>query len=185
MKNRNIFICFLIAGFASCGPAYQIRKTDKANHKLYVSATTNEVVAPMVASDYNLKHPIDQKPIYIKGKDSVRIDSIPYDVVRDSLIKIECPTVNFDSLRKVWTKTIYHNTVDTLQVLDTNCLRRLNLQLTNYSQLQGKNLQMVEDNAQLNKSKGKVTLWLVGVSIAFLLVLLAIVYNFIKPKAKL
>ena len=89
-----------IAVLGSSCTAYRAARQEKKDNKLLAKAITNERVFPRVASAYNILHPITQKIVYLKGKDSVRVDSIPYDRVRDSIIRIDCPTVNFDSLKK-------------------------------------------------------------------------------------
>lgn len=183
MKNRFLFfVLFMvtIAGLQSCGSAYRLRKTEKENHKLYVAATTNEVVSTMVASDYNLKHPIAQKITYIKGKDSLRIDSIPYDVFRDSIIKVECPSVNFDSLKRAWTKVIYHNSVDTIVYPDTTCWRKVDIIQSQYNVLQGKYVQQTVQAASLSKTQKKTSLWLIIVSVGAFLIISGLTYLLFK-----
>lgn len=163
-------------GLHSCSPSYRLRKEQKQDNKLYKEVISNDRVLPKAANVYNMLHPITQKIIYIKGKDSIRVDSIPYDVIRDSLIKVECPTVNFDSLKKAWTKVIYHNSTDTLIFPDTTCWRRAENISNQYLQLQGKYDQQTTQITSISKSQKKTSLWLIGVSILSFIIIAGLTY---------
>jgi hypothetical protein len=181
MKNRVFlfFVLFMVAmlsGLQSCGPAHRLAKQDKQDHKLYKEVISNDRVLPKAANVWNMLNPIGQKIVYIKGKETTIIDSIPYDVIRDSLIRIECPSVNFDSLKKVWTKIIYQLRTDTLTYPDTTCWRRVDIIQSQYNTLQGRYSQQTEQVASLSKSQKKTSLWLIGVSILAGIIIAGLTY---------
>lgn len=161
-------------GLHSCSPSYRLRKEQKQDNKLYKEVISNDRVLPKAANVYNMLHPITQKIIYIKGEDSIRVDSIPYDVVRDSLIKVECPTINFDSLKKAWTKVIYHYSVDTVITPDTTCqhemialkIENVDLRVSNAS----KDGQILQQDKQIKATNKKSNIWMwlfIGMAILF------------------
>jgi hypothetical protein len=180
MKALKLFAVILIAGQIAGCSAYKAARQTKKDDKLYKNATTNPRVAPRVAYDYNMLHPIDQKTILIKGKDSIVIDSIPYDRVRDSIIFSECPTLNLDSLKRALTRTITKIRTDTLLIPDTSTLRRLGSVQANYTNLQGKYEQQTAQVSETKKDLSKWKLWSI-VSGAFLLLVIGfLIYLLLK-----
>lgn len=121
------------------------------------------------------QHPITpQQPIYIHGKDSVVYshDTIPVDRVHDSIIKVACPLLDMDSLRKANVSIIreYHYITDTLIQKDTTCERKNTVLINTNNQLIGKNAQL---NTDLDASKHKANVWMwIGIGLIILVLVL-------------
>lgn len=159
MKLQLFFGLLCIAALGSSCAAYLASRQTKKDDKIYKNAVTNERVFPRVGEKWNLENPITQKTIYIQGKDSIIEVPVIVDVVRDSIIKVECPTLNLDSLKRSLTHVVIKLRIDTLIVADTTCERRLNSVLTNYSKLQGKSEQQTIQQKDTEKKKQK-NFWL-------------------------
>jgi hypothetical protein len=71
-------------------------------------------------------HPVLPNNIYVPGKDTTIYDSIAYPIYVDSIIIKDCPKLNLDSLKKLFTKTIRITNirVDTIKKEDVE-LKRL------------------------------------------------------------
>lgn len=182
MKNLSRFCSLLLmaAYVSSCAAYFAARQTKKDNEAISYAVTHKKSVMKPVADIWNSLNPVDQKVIYIKGKDSIRIDSIPYDKVRDSEVVLLCPSVNFDSLKKVWTRIIYHNSVDTFVTPDTGSLRRIYVLQSNLGEIQGKYDQQITE-VQFSKTKNsKLTLWIIALSISLLVIIALVIYKTIK-----
>lgn len=159
MKPQLFFGLLCIAALGSSCAAYYASRQTKRDDKIYKRAVTNERVFPRIGEKWNLENPITQKEIYIKGKDSIIEVPVIVDVVRDSIIKVECPTLNLDSLKRALTHVVIKLRIDTLIVADTTCERRLNSVLTNYSKLQGKSEQQAIQQKDTEKKKQKNFWW--------------------------
>lgn len=172
--------------YATSCTAYKASRQQKKDDKLQVEVIRNERVLPKVIDYWNFLHPITQKPIYIKGKDSVvySTDSIYIDRVKDSLIKIECPYLNLDSLRKANTKIIreYHTSIDTIIQIDSMAQHKLIVSNANLLYMQGKyDERSVAYFAEKKKASNR-TIWIIGLSIFWLLTVIAGVYFYAKKK---
>lgn len=132
---------------------------------------------------YNSLHPVvEPKPVIIKGKDTTiySTDTLIIDRVKDSLIKIACPQLNLDSLRKANTivKYVDHYRVDTLPVLDTTCQRKYNLSQYNVGVLSGKNEELNTQLLIANKKSQNKLWWLIGAGV----IILGLIYLLFKKK---
>lgn len=182
MKNLflSVALFFIAAYVSSCAAYLASRQTKKDDKAISYAIIHKQSVMKPVADIWNSLNPIEQKVVYVKGRDSVRVDSIPYDRVRDSIISKECPSVNFDSLRKTWTKVIYHNSVDTISIPNTNSIRTIYSLQYDISNMQGR-LDQQKLELQSSKSKnGKLVLWIIGLSISLLVIIGLVIYKTIK-----
>ena len=157
MRNQIFFLLLSIAVLGSSCAAYLASRQTKKDNKLYVKAVANERVYPRIGERWNLDNPITQKTIYIKGKDSIIEVPVIVDMVRDSIIKAECPTLNLDSLRKALTRTVMHIRIDTFTQPDSNCIPKLHDAQLRNSNLQGK---YDQQSIQLTQEQKKSSKWL-------------------------
>lgn len=130
-------------------------------------------------------HPTFPETTYVKGKDSVRIDSVSYPVVDTLLIKEKCKELNIDSLKRLLTRTVYYSRVDTFYRQDTVLRRQYDLLLTEKYYLQG---QLLAVDGQLTQAQKTATkrlgyIWLTGVAGGLLVLLLT--YFLIRRNGKL
>lgn len=113
-------------------------------------------------------HPTQVQTIYIKGRDSVVIDSIAYPVFIDSIIKQKYPALNTDSIANTLRKTITILRVDTLKLPDTSLNRQLDFSLHTLYLEQGKSQQKDIQIASLEKTVTKKNWILVALGIIIL-----------------
>lgn len=105
-------------------------------------------------------------PVIIKGKDSIVYiyDTVFANPVGDSLIKIACPTLNMDSLRKALTRTNIekHYIHDTLREIDSTYAALYYQKVAENEYLSGqsnvKDRQLAENAAELKSVKLQRTL---------------------------
>lgn len=139
---------------------------------------------------YIATHPIvEPKPVIIKGKDTTiySTDTLIIDRVKDSLIKIACPSLNLDSLRKANTivKYIDHYRVDTLPVLDTSCARKYNKSQYDNGVLTGEKTQLTAQVKQADKKAQIRLYWIIGLGLALAIAVFILLKNlFFKTKLK-
>ena len=180
MKTQLFFGLLCIAALGSSCAAYLASRQTKKDDKIYKNAVTNERVFPRVGEKWNLENPITQKTIYIQGKDSIIEVPVIVDVVRDSIIKVECPTLNLDSLRRTLIRTVTHIRIDTFIQPDSNCIPKLHDAQLRNSNLQGKYDQQATQLIQEQKKSSK-WLWLFIVA-ASVFILSWGAFIFIKAK---
>ena len=194
MKNQFLIgLLILIAGLYSCSSAYQLRKDTKLDNKAISRAVIRKATVMKPIGDmYNALNPVEAKEVYVKGKETIVIDSIPYDRVHDSLIEAKCPTLNLDSLKKALTKTVYKTSVDTSKRVDTTCERKYisvnNELIQSKIESAKKDGQILELTNQLLKETKSSHKWMwifIAAGVVILLENLLLLYNFIKPKPKL
>jgi hypothetical protein len=186
MRNQTLFVLFIIAVCVSSCTAYKASRQQKKDDKLQVAILSNDRVLPKIIDYWNFAHPIDQKPIYIKGKDSVvySTDSFYVDRVKDSLIKIECPYLNLDSLRKanVTYKIQLRYRIDSFIIPDTTCERRLTVVTNTNTYMKSQyDLRSVDYFAEKKRVSNRNYL-VIGISIFWLLTVIAGVYFYAKKR---
>lgn len=150
MKNL-LGISMLLMTLLSCRVIRE-HKVNKAIGTVLSDAGARERVYQIQAG----LHPVTpQQPIYIPGE--TVIDSVPYpvDVVRDSIIKADCPELNLDSLKRVLKTTITKLKVDTLVVPDSGIVIALNNARMLNSFKDGQMLAQEEQINKLNKDLSK------------------------------
>ena len=136
---------------------------------------------------YLTLHPIVQpRPVIIKGKDTTiySTDTLIIDRVKDSLIKVACPLLNLDSLRKANTivKYVDHYRVDTLPVIDTACAREYNKSKYDNGVLTGENKQLTIQKAQSDKTSIIRLYWIIGLGVFIVLGLFLWIRSFFLKK---
>lgn len=151
--------------FLSCNAIKEL-KDDRAIGRVLSNPTLTARVASVI--------PVEFKEVYIRGKDSIitRIDSVPVPsgVNIDSLadaIKNDCPTVNFDSLKRAWTKTIYVDNlrVDTFYTPNPDLYRRLLNAEVMVANFTGQLLQKDLDVKNLERKSRERTVWEIGIGV--------------------
>lgn len=168
MKNCFLFWGLLyIAVLGSSCTAYKAARQTKKDNKIFAAAISNPRVSQNLDAYYNLRHPM-QKPILVKGKDSIIEVPVIVDRVHDSLIKIACPSLNLDSLKKAVATTKIILRIDTLKLPDSSCERRAQITQNSFVTLQGKydqqNIQLTQEKKSVNK-----LLWLFIAACAFII----------------
>jgi uncharacterized protein YceK len=156
---RNILIFAVVASLlVGCSAAKEIRKDNQALTRVYGKPDLlNKAHALWLANNPIVNTP----PTIIHGKDSIVYinDTVIVDHVRDSLIKIACPTLNLDSLKKALTKTntVIHYKTDTLNIIDTSCARLYNQKVAENNYLTGqsnvKDRQLTDNKDEIRKLK--------------------------------
>lgn len=165
-KKWLVYLCIGLAValmIASCA-------TSKDN-KAFNRVTANTTLLNKAGRIWEKSNPcIPADPVYIKGKTITTIDSsFAQDNINelnrkiDSLLQLNCPSPNIDSLKKAISsevskncksKIIYHNTVDTVREPD---IRKLNLSLQDNANLQAENNHIKSDNSDLKSRLNKRT----------------------------
>lgn len=158
MKASKLFAVLFIAVWGISCTAYKAARKEKKDTKLFAAAISNRVVSDQLDYYFSLQHPVG-KPILIQGKDSIVYTPVYIDRVKDSLIKIACPLIDLDSLRKVSTVNIYHVRVDTFKIPDTTSIRQLQTIQLNNANLQGKYEQQNIQVSVIKKDFSKWKLW--------------------------
>jgi hypothetical protein len=148
----------VIAVCVSSCTAYKAARQEKKNSKLFAAAISNKIVSDQLDYYYSLQHPMG-KPVLIQGKDSIIYTPVYIDRVKDSLIKIDCPSIDLDSLRKASQSTVIRVRVDTLFTPDTSSVFQLQILKANNASLQGKFDQQKEQSAVVKKDFSKWKLW--------------------------
>ena len=170
MKASTLFAVLFIAVCVSSCTAYKAARQEKKDTKLFAAAISNKIVSDQLDNYYSLQHPIG-KPVLIPGKDSIIYTPVYIDRVKDSLIKVACPSIDLDSLRKANQSIVLHIRVDTLQIADTTSIRQLQVLQKNNAQLQGKYEQQTTQVSATKKDFSKWKLW----SIVFGVFLIAVI----------
>lgn len=112
-------VAFILSGCASIQKA----RDNKAIGRVLASPTLTERVYSVAVG----LHPVlPQQPKYIKGRTVIDSVYFPVDVVRDSIIREECPSLNIDSLRDKLRVVVTKVSVDTLIQKDTSLIRIIN-----------------------------------------------------------
>lgn len=176
MKSSKLFAVLFIAAyiFGGCA-AYKAARKEKKDNKLFASAISNKVVSNQLDYYFSLQHPIGE-PVLIPGKDSIIYTPVYIDHVKDSLIKVACPFINLDSLRKANQVNIYHVRVDTLKIPDTTSIRQLQTLQKNNANLQGKFDQQTIQVSDAKKDFSKWKLWSIISGIFLLAVIGFLIY---------
>jgi hypothetical protein len=169
----------VIAVCVSSCTAYKAARQEKKNSKLFAAAISNKIVSDQLDYYYSLQHPIG-KPVLIPGKDSIIYTPVYIDRVKDSLIKISCPEIDLDSLRKAGTVNIYHVRIDTLKIPDTTSIRQLQLIQKNNANLQGKYEQQTTQVSATKKDFSKWKLWSIISGFFLLAVIGFLIYLLIR-----
>lgn len=158
MKALKLFAVIFIAVWGISCTAYKAARQEKKNSKLFAAAISNKIVSDQLDYYFSLQHPIG-KPTLIPGKDSIIYTPVYVDRVKDSLIKIACPSINLDSLREAGKTNVYHFIVDTLKIPDTNSIRQLQIVQINSANLHGKYDQQTAQIYATKKDFSKWKLW--------------------------
>jgi hypothetical protein len=175
MKTILFFLGVLyIAVLGSSCTAYKAARQTKKDNKIIVAAITNPRVSKSLDAYFTSLRPL-QKPVLIKGKDSIIEVPVIVDRVHDSIIHALCPDLNLDSLRKAvaTTKTILR--IDTLRVADSSCEPKLQIATSEINTLQGKldqqasQLQEEKNNVKEEKKRGNKKLWYFIAACVFIL----------------
>jgi hypothetical protein len=156
MKALKLLL-YIAVCVSSC-TAYKAARQEKKNSKLFAAAITNKVVSDQLDYYFSLQHPIG-KPVLIPGKDSIIYTPVYIDRVKDSLIKVACPELNLDSLRKANQSVVTHVRVDTFPGTDTNSIRQLQVLQIKYANIQGKYDQQTAQVSTTKKDFSKWKLW--------------------------
>lgn len=147
------FKFFLLLGVVlfSCTTSRQL----KEDNKTFVAAISNPRVYDRL-DHYILSQHSFPAPTVIKGKDSIiEVTYLKTDTLRDSIIRIQYPKLNLDSLRQTLTRTITKIRVDTVKGTDSLCQSTLQTLLYNISNLEGKNKAQELEIIGLKKSSNK------------------------------
>src|SRR5690348_2783761 len=175
MKISKLFAVLMAAYiFAGCA-AYKAARQEKKNSKLFAAAISNKVVSDQLDYYYSLQHPIG-KPVLIQGKDSIVYTPVYIDRVKDSLIKVACPSIDLDSLRKASQSTVIRVRVDTLFTPDTSSVFQLQILKANNASIQGKFDQQKEQSAIVKKDFSKWKFWSIVLGFFLLAVIGFLIY---------
>lgn len=158
MKALKLLAVLYIAVCVCSCTAYKAARQEKKDNKLFAAVISNKIVSGQLDNYFSFQHPIG-KPVLIQGKDSIIYTPVYIDRVKDSLIKVACPEIDLDSLRKVSTVNIYHVRIDTLKIPDTASIRQLQLVQKNNANLQGKYEQQTAQVSATKKDFSKWKLW--------------------------
>lgn len=170
MKASKLFAVIFIAVWGISCTAYKAARQVKKDNKLFAAAISNKVVSDQLDYYFSLQHPIGE-PVLIRGKDSIIYTPVIVDRVHDSLIKVACPSIDLDSLRKANQSVVTHVRVDTVPGSDTNSIRQLQILQLKYANLQGKYEQQTAQVSATKKDFSKWKLW----SIVFGVFLIAVI----------
>lgn len=163
MKSSFLLWLVIIAVCVGSCTAYRKLIDDKKDKKAVVRVMSDPILTDQVYNYALGSHPFDYTPIVIKGKDSIVYKPVPFDVVRDSIIKEKCPALNIDSLKKIYTSVVEHwHTPDIIIQKDTNTIQELVMAQFAFSNLQGQFTQQKSEIAATKKSKNKLMWWLIG-----------------------
>jgi hypothetical protein len=151
---KLLAVIYIAVCVCSCNTAYKTARQEKKDNKLFAAVISNKIVSDQLDNYFSLQHPIG-KPVLIQGKDSIIYTPVYIDRVKDSLIKVACPEIDLDSLRKAGTVNIYHVRIDTFKIPDTTSIRQLQLIQKSNANLQGKyeqqNIQLIAEKKRSNK----------------------------------
>lgn len=182
MKNCFLFggLLYIAVSGLSC-TAYKALRQTKKDNKIFAAAISNDRVSQRLDAYYNTLHPL-QKPVLVKGKDSIIEVPVIVDRVHDSIIHADCPSLNLDSLKKAAATTKLILRVDTLKLPDSSGERRAQIVQSNLSNLQGKYEQQTLQVNEVKADKKKATLWLIGVSVFSVLAIGGLAYLLFRKK---
>lgn len=174
---KKLFPIILIFTLFSCSTTRrEIKKDEAATSRVLSKSDLTDIVGKV----YNARHPISQQPIYIKGKDSIIEVPIVVDVVRDSIIKTECPNLNLDSLKAALTRTVWKFRTDTLKVPDIATIRLLNEEYVSHAATVGKLTVITQDNVVLKKEVSKKTMWIYIIGFGALVIIGGLIFLLFK-----
>lgn len=175
---KQIIFLILILFVSGC----TVTKDNKAVSRVIASPVLTKRVVQYDAGG----HPyVPPSVVYVKGKDSIIEVPVPVDVVRDSLIKVACPTLNLDSLKKALTRTITKERVDTFFKADPKLSELFNQQQYNLSMIQGQYSQLQKQTDSYKKESQHRLWYIIGISILAFIIIIFEAYLLLKPKAKL
>ena len=176
---RNLPLFLLAIFMFSCSST---RRETRLDNKATSRVLSKSELTDKVGKVYLGLHPTDQKIVYIRGRDSIIEVPVAVDVVRDSIIKAQCPTLNLDSLKRALTRTITIIRTDTVKEPDLITIRLLEAVNTAYAKKEGQLTEVRDSNTILKKDLSRRTMWLYVSVLVSILVIGGLLYLLFRKK---
>ena len=176
---QKVLLFVLVIFLFSCSAT---RRETRVDNKAIGRVLSKAPLTEQVGKVYLGQHPIDQTPIYIKGKDSIIEKPIYIDVVRDKIIKEKYPDLNLDSLRNAVMRIVTILRTDTILTPDLKTIALLNAEYNSHATTTGQLTEVRDSNTILKKDLSRRTMWLYISIFAAIVIIGGMAYLLFKKK---